>query len=93
MNLSGDFMKYGNLIVLIRHDSAEIWVFGYSIALGLGTFKKLRNQARTLKVFFITTSHDFDLINIQTEPWLSISRFGCRKLVYQGGPRQIESSM
>ena len=33
-------MKYDNLVVLIRHDSAEIWVFGYSITLGLGPKKR-----------------------------------------------------
>jgi hypothetical protein len=40
MNLRGDFIKYDNFVVLIRHDSAEIWVFGYSTTLGLGTKKK-----------------------------------------------------
>jgi len=39
MNLYGDSMKYDHLAALIRHDSAEIWVFGYSITLGLGTKK------------------------------------------------------
>jgi hypothetical protein len=33
-------MKYNHLVVLIRLDSAEIWVFGYIITLGLGTQKK-----------------------------------------------------
>jgi hypothetical protein len=32
-------MKYYPFVVLIRHDSAEIWVFGYIITLGLGTKK------------------------------------------------------
>jgi hypothetical protein len=40
INLSGVSMKNDQLVVLIRHDSAEIWVFGYSITLGLGTKKK-----------------------------------------------------
>ena len=40
MNLRGDSMKSDNLVVLIRHDSTEIWVLGYSIILGLGTKKK-----------------------------------------------------
>jgi hypothetical protein len=35
-----DYMKYDNFVVLIRNDSAEIWVFEYSITLGLGTKKK-----------------------------------------------------
>ena len=40
MNLRGDSMKFGSFVVFIRHDSAEMWVFGYSITLGLGTTKK-----------------------------------------------------
>jgi hypothetical protein len=39
MNLCRDIMRYGYLVVFIRHDSAEIWVFGYIITLGLCTLK------------------------------------------------------
>jgi len=39
MNPRGDFMKYGYLVVFIRHGSAGIWGFQYGITLGLGTLK------------------------------------------------------
>ena len=32
-------MKYGRLVVYIRHDSAEILGFRYGLALGIGTLK------------------------------------------------------
>ena len=32
-------MKYGCLVVLRRHDSAEIWGFRYGLTLGIGTLK------------------------------------------------------
>ena len=38
-----------------------------------------------LEGFSLATKHDFGLINMQTEPWLSVPRFGCRKLVCQRG--------
>jgi hypothetical protein len=31
--------KYGNLVIFIRHDSAEIWGFRYGLRLGIGTLK------------------------------------------------------
>jgi sulfite exporter TauE/SafE len=37
-------MKYGDLVVFIRYDSAEIWGFRYGLSLGIGT---LKNMART----------------------------------------------
>jgi hypothetical protein len=49
MNSRGGSMKYDNLVVLIRHDSAEIWVFGYSITLGSGT--KIKWPAPVFWVF------------------------------------------
>jgi hypothetical protein len=32
-------MKYGRLVVFMRHYSAEIWGFRYGLALGIGTLK------------------------------------------------------
>ena len=32
-------MKYGRLVVFIRHDSAEIWGFRYGLTLVIGTLK------------------------------------------------------
>ena len=32
-------MKYGRLIVFIRHDYAKIWAFRYGLTLGIGTLK------------------------------------------------------
>jgi hypothetical protein len=37
MNLREVTMKYGSLVIFIRHDSAEIWGFGYGLTLGIGT--------------------------------------------------------
>ena len=44
MNLRKDIMKYGSLVVFIRHGSAEIWGFQYEVTPGLGT---LEIMART----------------------------------------------
>jgi hypothetical protein len=32
-------MKYGRLVVFIRHDSAEIWGFRYGLTLVIGTLR------------------------------------------------------
>jgi hypothetical protein len=39
MNLLDVIMKYGRLVVSIRHDFAEIWGFRYGLALVIGTLK------------------------------------------------------
>ena len=39
MNLRKDIMKYGYLVVFIRHRSAEIWRFQCGVTLGLGTLE------------------------------------------------------
>jgi hypothetical protein len=39
MNLSKATMKYGRLVVFIRHDSAEIWGCRYGLTLVIGTLK------------------------------------------------------
>ena len=44
MNLRKDIMKYGYLVVFIRHGSAEIWGFQYGVTHGLGA---LEIMART----------------------------------------------
>jgi mevalonate kinase len=51
-------MKYGGLVVFIRHDSAEIWGFGYGFTLVIGTLKVMASTGvfvrlvRALKHFF-----------------------------------------
>jgi hypothetical protein len=44
MNLREFDMKYSRLVVLIRHDSAEMWGFRYGLTLDIGT---LNVMART----------------------------------------------
>ena len=39
MDLRKDIMKYGYLVVFIRHGSAGIWGFQYGVTLGLGTLE------------------------------------------------------
>ena len=39
MNLREVTMKYGGLVVFIRHDSAEIWGFRYGLTIVIGTLK------------------------------------------------------
>jgi hypothetical protein len=45
-------MKYGCLVVFIRHDSAEIWGFKYGLALGIGTLK-LWPETLLSSVYFV----------------------------------------
>jgi|AntAceMinimDraft_5_1070358.scaffolds.fasta_scaffold303514_1 hypothetical protein len=37
--ISGSYYEHGCLVVLIRHDSAEIWGFRYGLKLEIGTLK------------------------------------------------------
>jgi hypothetical protein len=39
VNLREVTMKYGRMVVFIRHDSAEIWGFRYGFTIGIGTLK------------------------------------------------------
>jgi len=39
MNLRDVSLKYGRLVVFIRHDSAEIWWFKYGLTLVIVTLK------------------------------------------------------
>jgi hypothetical protein len=45
-------MKYGRLIIFIRHDSAEIWVFRYGTALGIVTLKIKASTGVFVRVVF-----------------------------------------
>ena len=50
MNLSEVNMKYGGLVVFIRHDSAEIWRFRYGLTLGIGTLKIMASTGVFVRV-------------------------------------------
>jgi mevalonate kinase len=50
MNLSKVTMKYGRLIVFIRHDSAEIWGFRYGLTLVIGTIKIMASTGVFVRV-------------------------------------------
>ena len=52
MNLREVNIKYGRLVVLIRHDSAEIWGFRYRITLGTGTLKIMASTGVFVRVVF-----------------------------------------
>jgi hypothetical protein len=43
-------MKYGRFVVFIRHDSAEIWGFGYGLTLGTGTLKIMTSTGVFVRV-------------------------------------------
>jgi hypothetical protein len=45
-------MKYGGLVVFIRHDSAEIWGFRYGLTLGIGTLKIMASTGVFVRVIF-----------------------------------------
>ena len=71
MDLRQATMKYGSLVVFIRHDSAEIWGYRYGLTLGTGT---LRFMAST-GVFVLVVcglKHDFDLNTAYTKPKLPV---------------------
>jgi hypothetical protein len=48
MNLRKVTIKYGYLVVFIRHDSAELWGFRYGLTLVNGTLKIMAGT-----VFFV----------------------------------------
>jgi hypothetical protein len=50
MNLRIVAMKYGCLVVLIRHDSAEIWGFRYGLTLVIGTIKTMASTGVFVRV-------------------------------------------
>jgi hypothetical protein len=52
MNLREVHMKYGRLVIFIRHDSAEIWGFGYGLILRIGTLKIIARTGVSVRVLF-----------------------------------------
>ena len=50
MNLREVTMKYGNLVVFIRRDAAEIWGFRYGLTLGIGTLKIMASNGVSVLV-------------------------------------------
>jgi hypothetical protein len=46
-------MKYGRLVVFIRHDSAEIWGFRYGLTLGIGTLKIMASAGVFVRVILL----------------------------------------
>ena len=52
MELRKPPMKYGFLVVFIRHDSAEIWGFRYGHTLGIGTLKIMASTGVFMRVVF-----------------------------------------
>jgi hypothetical protein len=71
-------MKYGRLVVSIRHDYAEIWRFKYELTLVIGTLKIIASTGVFVRVVFALnhsiknllrkTKHDFDLSNAYIKP-------------------------
>jgi hypothetical protein len=45
-------MKYDPLVVLMRHDSAEIWGFRYGLALGIVILKIMASTGVFVRVVF-----------------------------------------
>jgi mevalonate kinase len=45
-------MKYGRLVVFIRHDSAEIWGFRCGLTLVIGTLKVMASTGVFVRVVF-----------------------------------------
>jgi hypothetical protein len=52
MELRKPPMKYGFLVVFIRHDSAEIWGFRYGITLFIGTLQITASTGVFVRVIF-----------------------------------------
>jgi hypothetical protein len=50
MNLRKVNMKYGRLVVVTRHDSAEIWGFRYGLTLFIGTLKVMASTSVFVRV-------------------------------------------
>ena len=71
MNLLKVTMKYGRLIVFIRHASAEIWGFRYRLTLVIGTLKIMASTGvfvrvvcaliYSIEIFPPQKKHNFDL--------------------------------
>jgi len=52
MNLREVIMKYGRLVVFIRHNSAEIWVLRYGLTHVIGTLKIMASTGVLARVVF-----------------------------------------
>jgi hypothetical protein len=50
VNLREVTMKYGRLVVCIRHDFAEVWGFRYGLTLGIGTLKIMASTGVFVRV-------------------------------------------
>jgi hypothetical protein len=50
MDLRYVTMKYGRLVVFIRHDSADIWGFRYGLTLFIGTLRIMASTGVFLRV-------------------------------------------
>jgi hypothetical protein len=50
MNLRKVTLKYGRLVVFIRHSSAELWGFWYGLALVIGTEKNMASTGVFVRV-------------------------------------------
>jgi len=45
-------MKYGSLVVSIRHDSVEVWGFRYGLTLVIGTLNVIAGTVVFVRVIF-----------------------------------------
>jgi hypothetical protein len=52
LNLREIIVKYGRLVVFIRHDSAEIWGFRYGLTLVIGTLILMAGTGVFVRVIF-----------------------------------------
>ena len=52
MNLCQGTLKYGLLVVFMRHDSAEIWGFRYGLTLAIGTLKIMASTGVFMRVIY-----------------------------------------
>ena len=50
INLHEVSLKYGRLVVFIRHNSAEIWGFRYGLTLFIGTLKIMASTGVFVRV-------------------------------------------
>ena len=50
LNLREVIVKYGRLVVFIRHNSAEIWGFRYGLTLFIGTLKIMASTGVFVRV-------------------------------------------
>jgi hypothetical protein len=56
MNLHEVVMKYGRLVVCIRHESAEIWGFRNGITLRIGTLPIMASTGVFVRVIVLSSA-------------------------------------